>query len=47
MIKEAARGGISQVITKFSEANNKYMQNYDQNKDSSFLQYLDLNSLYA
>ena len=47
MIEEAVRGGITQVITKFSEANNKYMQNYDKNKDSSFLQYLDLNSLYA
>ena len=34
MIEEAVRGGITQVITKFSEANNKYMQNYDQNKDS-------------
>ena len=32
MIEEAKRGGITQVITKFSEANNKYMQNYDQNK---------------
>ena len=46
MIEEAVRGRMTQVITKFSEANNKYMQNYDQNKDSSFLQYLDLNSLY-
>ena len=47
MIEEAVRGGITLVITKFSEANYKCMQNYDQNKDSSFLQYLDFNSLYA
>ena len=47
MIEDALRGGITQVITKSSEDNNKYMQNYNQNKDSSFLQYLDLNSLYA
>ena len=33
MIEEAVRGGITQVITKSSEANNKYMQNYDQNKN--------------
>ena len=47
MIEEGVRGGIAQVITKYSQANSKYMQNYDQNKDSSFLQYLDVNSLYA
>ena len=44
---EAVRGGITQVITNFSEANNKYLQNYDQNKDTSFVQYLDVNNLYA
>ena len=47
MIESGIRSGLTQVITKFSEANNKYMQNYDRNKDSSFLQCLDLNSLYA
>ena len=47
VIEEAVRGGITQVITKFLEAQNKYIQNYDQNKDSSLLQYLDLKSLYA
>ena len=41
------RGEAAQVITKSSKTNNKYMQNYDQNKDPSFLQYVDLNSLYA
>ena len=47
MIQEGVRGGITQVITKYSEANNKYMENYDQNKGSSYLQYLDANNLYA
>ena len=47
MIEEGIRRGITQVITKYSEANNKYMENYDQNKGSSYLQYLDVNSLYA
>ena len=41
------RGEAAQVITKSSKTNNKYMQNYGQNKDPSFLQYVDLNSLYA
>ena len=47
MIEEAVRGGITQIIRKHSVANNKYTQNYDQNKDLSFHQYLDWNSLYA
>ena len=47
MIEERVRGGITQVITKYSKANNKYMKNYYENKDSSFLQFLDVNSLYA
>ena len=47
MIEEGIRGGITQVITKFLQANNKCIKDYDENKDSLFLQYLDLNSLYA
>ena len=46
MIEEAVRGGITQVITKSSVANNKYMQNYYQNEDSSFLRYLDFPNNY-
>ena len=34
-------------MTKNSVANNKYIQNYNENEESSFLQYLDANSLYA
>ena len=47
MIEEGIRGGITQVITKSLQASNKYLKDYDENKDSLFLQYLDLNSLYA
>ena len=47
MIEEGTRGGITQVITKFLQANNKYTKDYDQNKDSLFLQYLYSNSFYA
>ena len=47
MIEEGIRGRITQVITKYFEANNKYMKNYDENKDSNYLQYYNVNSLSA
>ena len=33
------RGGVCHVIRSYAEANNKYMDNYDESKVSSFLQY--------
>ena len=41
------RGGVCHVIRTYAEANNKYMDNYDKNKEFSFLQYLDVNNLYG
>ena len=36
MIEEGIRGRIIQVSHGYGEANNKYMKNYDKNKESSF-----------
>ena len=47
MIEEGIRGGITQVINKYFEAHNKYMENYYQNKGSSYLHYLDAKSIYT
>ena len=46
MVEEGIRGGICHMIHRHAaRANNKYMKNYDKNKESSYIQYLDTNNL--
>ena len=47
MVEEGIRGGICHSIQRYAKANNKYMKNYDESKESSYIQYLDANSLYS
>ena len=47
MVEEGIRGGICHSIHTYSKANNKYMENYDENKESSYIQYLDASNLYG
>lgn len=45
---KAIRGGISTVCErKLAYANNKYMDKYDNQSDSSYIMYLDANNLYG
>ena len=47
MVEEGIRGAICHSIHRYTKANNKYMKNYDENKESSYIQYLDANNLYG
>ena len=45
--EKGERGGMCHISKRYSEANNKYMKDYDPNKPSKFIQYLDANNLYG
>ena len=47
MVEEGIRGGICHSIHRYAKANNKYMKNYNNNEESSYIQYLDANNLNA
>ena len=39
MVEEGIRGGICHSIHRYAKVNNKYMKNYNNNKESSYIQY--------
>ena len=47
MAEEGIRGGICYSIHRYVKTNNKYMNNYEKNKEYSYIQYLDPNNLYG
>ena len=47
MVEKRIRGGICHAIHQYTKANNKYMKDYDKNKESSYLKYWDVNNFYG
>ena len=41
MVKTGLLGGVSNIANRYSKQNNKYLRDYDKNKNSSYLMYLD------
>ena len=47
MVEEGIRGEICHSTHRYAKANNKYMKNYNNNEESSYIQYLDANNVYG
>ena len=47
MVEEGIRDGICHSIHRYAKVNNKYMKDYDKNKEYSYIQYLDANNLHG
>ena len=44
MVENGIRGGICQAVHRYAKANNKYMNNYGQSIESSYLMFSDANN---
>ena len=47
MVEEGIREGICHSIHRYARENEKYMKNYDEDEESSYIQDLDANNLYG
>ena len=47
LIEKRLRGGISYIAKRYAKENNKYLRDYDSNKPSTFITYLDKKNLYG
>ena len=47
MIEEGMRDRICHAVHRYAKANKRYMKDYDESKESSYIQYLDANNLYG
>ena len=47
MVEEGIRGDICHAIHRYAKANSKYIENYNKDNESSYIQYWDKNNLYG
>ena len=47
MVEKGIRGGICHSIYRCAKSNNKYMKDYDKNKESPYIHYWDVNNLHG
>ena len=47
MVEKGIQGVIFHSIYRYAKANNKSIKGYDKNKESSYLQYWDVNDLFG
>lgn len=47
LFEKGIRGGISMISNRYGIANNKYLDDYDEEKEKSYIMYLDANNLYG
>ena len=47
MVEKGIRGGTCNAIRQYEKANNKYMKDYDKNKESSHLSHWNGHNLYG
>ena len=46
-IEKGLRKRISYIATRYAKANNKYINDFDPRKPSTFISYLEMNNLYG
>ena len=47
MVEKSIKGGVYHSIYQYAKANNKYMKEYDKNKEMLYIQDWDVNNLYG
>ena len=47
MVEKGITGGLCNAIYWYAKANNKYVKHYDKNKESSYLNFWDVNNSYG
>ena len=47
MVEKGLTGGIYNTIHRYAKANNKYLKDYNKNKESPYLKYWDVKNLYG